>query len=175
MCKRGYFWKPYASIINSEMYTKEFEIRWNDLDANRHLANKAYVEFAAHTRMSFLIEHGMDHTVLDKLNMGPVIFYEHIYYFREVFAGKPIRVSLELSGMSKDGMFFEFRHRYYDHQGKNVACCEIMGGWIDLKTRKLTGLPEEVLANFSKMDKPEDFRFLTREDTRKHQQRPIDL
>ena len=92
------------------MYTKEFEIRWNDLDANRHLANKAYIEFAAHTRMSYLIEKGFDQRLLGKLNIGPVVFYEHIYYFKEVFSGKPVTVSLELKGMSEDGMFFEFHH-----------------------------------------------------------------
>lgn len=157
------------------MYFKEFEIRWNDVDANRHLANKAYVEFAAHTRMSFLIERGFDHKLLDKLNIGPVVFYEHIYYFKEVFAGKPLKVSLELSGLSEDGMFFEFRHNYYDHKGRNVAHCEIMGAWIDLKTRKLIGLPEEVFHYFDDVAKPDDFRVLTKEDTRRHQKRPVDL
>ena len=27
------------------MYLKEFEVRWNDLDANRHLANSSYINF----------------------------------------------------------------------------------------------------------------------------------
>src|SRR5690606_35495852 len=96
------------------MYTKVFEIRWNDLDANRHLANKAYVEFAAHTRMSFLVESGVDQRLLAKANIGPVVFYEHIYYIKEVFSGQPVRVSLGFKRMSEDGMFFEFHHNYYD-------------------------------------------------------------
>lgn len=157
------------------MYYKEFEIRWNDLDANRHLANKSYVEFAAHTRMSFLIERGFDHKLLDKLNIGPVVFYEHIYYFKEVFAGKPIKVSLELSGLSEDGMFFEFRHNYYDYKGRNVAHCEILGAWIDLKTRKLIGLPDQVLPFLKDVVRSDDFRVLTKEDTRRHQKFPVNL
>ena len=36
------------------MFLKEFEIRWNDLDANRHLANIAYISYASDTRMAFL-------------------------------------------------------------------------------------------------------------------------
>ncbi|MEL4306806.1 acyl-CoA thioesterase [Joostella sp. CR20] len=157
------------------MYTKEFEIRWNDLDANRHLANKAYIEFAAHTRMSYLIEKGFDQRLLGKLNIGPVVFYEHIYYFKEVFSGKPVTVSLELKGMSEDGMFFEFHHNYYDYKGRNVAHCEIMGAWIDLESRKLIGLPEEAAHLFDKMERAKDFRFLTKEDTRKHAKMPVDL
>jgi acyl-CoA thioester hydrolase len=30
------------------MYLKEFEIRWSDVDANRHLANSAYLNYMAH-------------------------------------------------------------------------------------------------------------------------------
>lgn len=157
------------------MYLKEFEIRWNDLDANRHLANKAYIEFAAHTRMSFLIEHGFDHKMLAQHDLGPVVFYEHIYYFKEVFSGKPIKVSLELIGLSDEGTFFEFKHNYYDAKGRNFAHCEMMGGWIDLKTRKLTGLPEDLLHYFDKIERPQDFKVLTREDTRKYVKKPVDL
>lgn len=157
------------------MYLKNFEIRWNDMDANRHLANKAYIEFAAHTRMSFLTEHGFDQRTLAKHTIGPVVFYEHIYYFKEVFAGKPVQVSLELSGLSEDGMFFQFTHNYYDYKGRNFAHCEMMGAWIDLGTRKLTRLPDEMMSILDKIARPSDFRVLTKEDTRKHSKTPVDL
>ncbi len=157
------------------MYLKEFEIRWNDIDANRHLANKAYIEFAAHTRMSFLNEYGFDQRTFSAHNMGPIVFYEHIYYFQEVFAGRPIRVSLELSGLSEDGKFFEFRHNYYDHKGRNFAHCEMMGSWIDLRTRKLISLPNEMLGLLEKVERPNNFKVLTKEDTRKFSRIPRDL
>ncbi len=41
------------------MYLKEFEIRWSDVDANRHLANSAYLNYMSHARMSFLMEIGV--------------------------------------------------------------------------------------------------------------------
>ncbi|GAA0872670.1 hypothetical protein GCM10009117_18170 [Gangjinia marincola] len=157
------------------MFLKDFEIRWNDLDANRHLANKAYIEYAANTRMSFLTQHGFDQRALAEHNIGPVVFYEHIYYFKEVFYGKPIKVSLEISGLSEDGMLFEFTHNYYDHKGRNFAHCEMMGAWIDLKTRKLTGLPPAIFQYIEKVERPENFRVLTKADTRKHQKLPVDL
>ncbi len=157
------------------MYIKEFEIRWNDIDANRHLANKAYIEFAAHTRMSFLGENGFDHKTFAKHNLGPVVFYEHIYYFKEVFAGKPLRVSLEIAGLSEDGMFFSFEHNYYDYKGRNIARCEMMGAWIDLATRKLIGLPKEMLSTLDNVERPAHFKVLTKEDTRKFAKVPMDL
>ncbi|NAY91874.1 thioesterase [Muricauda sp. JGD-17] len=157
------------------MFFKEFEIRWSDLDANRHLANSAYINFMSHTRMAYLGLIGFNQKSMAQHSLGPVVFYEHIYYFKEVFAGKPVKVSLSFKGMSKDGMFFEFEHNFYDSEGKNFARCQMMGAWIDLKERKLTGLPDVFLEVFEQMEKAEDFKILTKEDTRKYVQVPKDL
>lgn len=157
------------------MFFKEFEIRWSDIDANRHLANSAYINFMSHTRMAYLGLLGFNHKSMAVHNIGPVVFYEHMYYFKEAFAGKPVKVSLEFAGMSEDGKFFEFRHNFYDHNGKNFARCEMMGAWIDLKERKLIGLPDEFLQAFEAMEKTDDFKTLTKEDTRKHVQVPTDI
>jgi len=158
-----------------QMYIKQFEIRWSDVDANRHLRNSAYIDYMSHTRMAFMIENGLDQKHLVKYNLGPVAFYEHMYYFREVFPGKPVSVSLQLKGLSEDGMYFKFLHNFYDENGKNFASCEMMGGWIDLNARKLTGLPEEILEKFNAFEKTDDFEVITKEDTRKNNIRPRDL
>lgn len=157
------------------MYIKEFDIRWSDIDANRHLANSAYINFMSHVRMAFLMETGLTQAQLAASNLGPVVFYEHIYYFREVFAGKPVKVTLELKGLSEDGMYFEFLHNFYDHKGRNCASCEMLGGWIDLKERKLIGLPPELREKLNALSHTQDFRVLTKEDTRKFGKRPEDV
>lgn len=162
----------YKNLI---MYTKEFEIRWSDVDANRHLRNSAYIDYMSHTRMAFMMEAGMNQKSLAKHNLGPVAFYEHMYYFREFFPGQPVYVSLQLKGLSEDGMYFEFLHNFYDKDGRNCARCEMMGGWIDLMSRKLTGLPKEFFEKFDALEKTDDFRILTKENTRKYSQRPKDI
>ncbi|TKD65302.1 thioesterase family protein [Flavobacterium sp. ASW18X] len=157
------------------MFLKDFEVRWSDVDANRHLANSAYINFMSHTRMAYLTQIGFGHKEFEQYGIGPVVFYEHMYYFKEVFPGKPIRVSLEWKGLSEDGMFFEFHHNFYDYKGRNVAHCEMMGAFIDMKKRSLTGLPKEILDVFLQEERAEDFRFLTKEDTRKFAKIPKDL
>ena len=157
------------------MFFKEFDIRWSDLDANRHLANSAYINFMSHTRMAYLGILGFNQKSMAKHNIGPVVFYEHMYYFKEVFPGKPVKVSLGLQGLSEDGMFFEFEHNFYDSNGKNFARCEMMGAWMDLKERKLIGLPQEFLDAFNTMERDEDFKTLTKADTRKFARAPKDL
>jgi acyl-CoA thioester hydrolase len=148
------------------MYTKQFEIRWSDIDANRHLANSAYTNFMSHTRMAFLLESGFSSKDMAKHNIGPVVFYEHMYYFKEAFLGQPITVGLEVSGISEDGRFFKFEHNFYNDKGENLAHCEMLGGWIDLKERKLTSLPEVLMDMANAFPKTEDFKVLTKANTR---------
>lgn len=154
------------------MYLKEFEVRWNDLDANRHLANSSYINFMSHTRLSYMMENGFGQNSMVTNNIGPVVFYEHMFYFREVFPGKPIRVSLQLKGISKNGMYFEFQHNFYNHEGENMARCNMMGGWIDLQTRKLRDLPNKLFLALNELEKTGDFKNLTKDDTRKFKQFP---
>lgn len=157
------------------MYLKEFDIRWSDLDANRHLANSAYINFMSHTRMSFLIEHGFDQRAMAKYNVGPVIFNENIFYFKEAFQGKPVRVSFELGGISEDGAFFKFVHNFYDHKGRNLAYCEMQGAWLNLETRKITPFPKEMLSLLENAPKTADYKMLTKEDMRAAGKIPKDL
>ncbi len=154
------------------MYKKQFEIRWSDIDANAHLANSAYTNFMSHARMAFFAEFGFSLSKIKEHNIGPVVFYEHMYYFKESFIGTPITVTIEVSGLSEDGMFFMFEHNFYNHKGENLAYCEMQGAWIDLKARKLTALPEELLAMAQKFPKSESFKILTKADTRQHGVKP---
>lgn len=157
------------------MYLKKFEIRWSDLDANRHLANSAYINFMSHTRTAFFHDLGFGYDTMVEYQIGPVAFHEHMTYFKEVFTGEPLQVSLEVVGMSETGTFFEFLHNFYGANGKNIARCEMMGAWINLASRKLTALPESILKTFETIEKPEDYRILTKEDTRKFAKTPKDL
>ncbi len=156
------------------MYVKEFDIRWSDIDANRHLANSAYVNFMSHTRMGYMIENGLSQKEMVVHNIGPVIFHEQLFFFKEAFQGKPITVTFELGGASEDGMFFKFVHNFYDDKGNNLARGAMQGGWIDLKTRKMIPLPKELMPMLDNAPKTPDFKILTKEDMRAHGQTPRD-
>lgn len=157
------------------MFLKSFEVRWSDLDANSHLANSAYMNMMSHTRMAFLQEIGLGLHQLKKAKLGPVVFHEHIHYFKEVLPGQPLQVSLLLKGLSEDGLFFEFEHRFFDAEGNNRAYCEILGAWINLETRSLQAPEPAMLQAFLKAQKTSDFRTLTKEDTRSLHRKPVHL
>ncbi len=154
------------------MYKKQFEIRWSDVDANSHLANSAYTNFMSHTRMAFFSEYGFSLAEIKKHSLGPVVFYEHMYYFKESFLGAPITVGLEVSGLSTDGMLFMFEHNFYNDKGDHLAYCEMQGAWIDLKTRRLSGLSKELLSLVERFPRSKNFRVLTKADTRNHGIKP---
>ena len=122
-----------------------------------------------------MLENGFGQAKMVEHEIGPVVFYEHMFYFKEVFPGKPISVSIQLKGISEDGMYFSFLHNFYDYKGRNLARCEMMAGWIDLNTRKLRGLPKELQDTLDTLDRTEDFYVITKEDTRKHGQIPVNL
>jgi acyl-CoA thioester hydrolase len=157
------------------MFLKEFEIRWNDLDANRHLANVSYLSYASETRMAFLNQIGLSHRDLQKNSIGPIVFNEQLFYFKEVMGDDKIRVSFELAGVSEDGTFFSFEHNFYNQKGQNVARCEMMGAWINLTTRKLSSLPPAFTSQFEGAFKTEEYKILTSKDTRKHGKLPKDI
>lgn len=157
------------------MYSKQFDIRWSDIDANKHLGNSSYVDFMSHTRMSFLQENGISLEVMNGLNLGPVALYEHIYYYREVLSGDPISVSLDVCGYTNDGRFIKIEHNFFDREGRNLASSEMLFSWIDITSRKLGRIPEELLVKIRAFPKAENFKILSNEDIRKHQRKPKDL
>ena len=157
----------------SKLFKQKFDVRWSDLDANRHLANSAYVNFMSHTRMAYLMKNGFGYKDIQEKNIGPVIFHEHIHYFKEVLPSASVYVTLQLKGLSKNGMFFEFEHNMYNEEGVHHLYAELMGGMIDLSTRKLTALPEDMVdKTFNALSKTDDFQWLTKENTRKHNKVP---
>lgn len=157
------------------MYTKQFEIRWSDIDANMHLGNSSYIDFMSHTRMSFFTDQGLNLDNMLKYGLGPVVFYEHIHFFKEVLQDDHITVSLEIAGHSKDGRFIKIEHNFYNSEGKNMAFSEMLFSWIDSKTRTLGVIPDELLKKIESFPRSESFEYMTKEDTRKYGRKPKDL
>jgi len=155
------------------MFLKKFDIRWSDLDPNRHLANATYINFMSATRMDYLIHMGFDRHAMARHAIGPVAFMEQIHFYQEVFQGKPIYVSLELAGLSEDGAFFMFVHNFYNAKGDHLAQGEMKGAWMHLETRKVTGLPKEFLKVMTDLEKTADFKVLTKADTRTPGKMPV--
>ena len=67
-----------------------------------------------------------------------------------------------------EAQIFSTQKKFYNQKGENLAYCEIFGAWINLKTRKLSNLPNELLALTKAFPKSKNYKILTKEDTRFH-------
>ncbi len=148
------------------MFLNKMEIRWSDLDPNQHLANSGYMNFMSATRMKYMVIQGVTYSDLKKWKIGPVVLREEIHYFKEVFPGKPIYVSYEITGASEDGSFYKIRHNFYNSKGENFARGIMTGTWIDMETRKIKPPSPIILEKLIDPNRSEDFSVLKSEEMR---------
>lgn len=145
---------------------KTFEIRWGDLDPNRHVANSAYVEFMNDTRMTYMHKNGFTQQKFAEYNIGPVVFTEDYHYMKEIMPRETVYVDVELVGVTDDKRFYRFGHCLYKANGKLAVYSELLFGWMDLKERKLQLPPDELMAILDNMPKSEKFRPITKDEMR---------
>ncbi|MGC6423237.1 MAG: acyl-CoA thioesterase [Flavobacteriaceae bacterium] len=148
------------------MYQKEVEVRWNDLDANWHMANAAYVQMGSTTRMAFFDSLGFSLEKMQQKRIGPIVF-------QEGFLGDRIRITVQLSGLSEAGRFFATQQEFYDKEGNNLARILLTGGFFNTETRKITTLDAADYKKLSQAPKTAAFQVLTSKDTRSLGEQPI--
>ncbi|MCI0506328.1 MAG: thioesterase family protein [Gammaproteobacteria bacterium] len=140
-------------------FSRTFNIRWADVDVNRHMRHSAYNDYAAHVRIQLLKEIGMDIDTLAGLNFGPVLFREETVFFREIGMNEDIKVNVKLKSARNDGSRWSFVHEFINNEGKVAATVTVDGAWIDLKKRKLTALPDECRESMFNIPRTDDFAF----------------
>ena len=146
-----------------QVFEKKYTMRWNDLDANRHVANATYAALMNDTRMSFLMACGFGQPELASHGIGPVIFTEQFHYLKEIRGGEEVRIDLELLGATPDYRILLFAHRLFNPDGVESVYSTVQFGWFDLNTRKLVVPPAVLAAKLIDMPRADAFEELTRE------------
>jgi acyl-CoA thioester hydrolase len=142
------------------MFELPFQVTWADLDANRHMRNSSYLEYASQSRFVFLAEHGFTPEAFAKHAIGPAILSDEISYRRELLFLDRFTVSLQISGCNEDGSRSQFLNRFTREDGK--VACEIrtLFVWIDLNTRKIAPPPPALQAAMDALGRTEEFAAL---------------
>jgi acyl-CoA thioester hydrolase len=122
-------------------FERRFQVGWNHLDANAHMANTAYLEMGANVRIMYFHSAGFPADAFRELQIGPVIKSEELEYFRELRLLDEIRVTLLSAGLSEDASRFRVRNEFWRDDGTLVARVTSLGGWLDLRARRLTPPP----------------------------------
>ena len=137
-----------------------FEVRWADLDGNRHLRNTAFSEYATHTRFSLLAGQGFTQARLEELRFGPVMMREEIRYRREARFGERLRVTMRCAGLSDDVSHWRVHQDVIRQDGREAAVLTIQGGWLHLDSRKLVAPPRELAELLQALPRTADFEAL---------------
>ncbi|MEX2531773.1 MAG: thioesterase family protein [Gemmatimonadota bacterium] len=141
-------------------FEERFEVRWSDLDPNRHVRNTIYSELATQTRLRLLEVYGFPAAEFERLRFGPVMFREEIRYRRELHFGDTVTVNALLSGLSEDGSQWRMHQEVTRADGKQSAALTIDGAWLQLDSRKLVAPPPALLELLGRLPGTADFEVL---------------
>ena len=146
--------------MENDEYSKVYEVKWADIDANRHMRHSAYNDYAAQARVSIFTEHGLSMDEIAKMGLGPILFREETRFYREVNLFDKITVNFKLKAMRKDGSRWSVLHEVFKENGTQAAAITVDGAWLDLKARKLGIPPEKLMDIFSHFPKTEGFTWV---------------
>jgi acyl-CoA thioester hydrolase len=135
------------------------QIRWADIDANRHLRHSAYYDYAASARIDILSRNGLTLHKLEELAIGPVLLREEAVFRREIRFEDQIKISTEVLKSTRDYTRWSIRHEIEKADGVRAAIITIDGAWIDMNKRKF-GAPDQFVVNvFDALPKSPEFQF----------------
>ena len=144
------------------MFKQSIQIRWADIDANRHLRHSVYYDYGASMRMNALTAEGLSMKKLEELRMGPILFREEAIFKREIMFEDLISIDVQLVRSRRDFARWSLRHNFTKADGTLAAVVNIDGAWIDLVKRKLAVPDPFIIHVFERFPKSEDFEFIER-------------
>lgn len=141
-------------------FSRQFEISWSHVDANRHLGNTQFNVFATDARVSLFRARGLDSNAMLASGVGPVVLSDTISYLREAKMGEILTIHLRLLGLSPEGGRWKLRHTFLKENGVEAARIDAFGGFLDLQTRKLVPAPQEFVTMMRDLEHSEGFEEL---------------
>ena len=148
-------------------YSKMYEIRWSDLDANGHVNYAAYINAAGDVRYHFFWEHDFPPERFEQMGIGPVYTAIHAEFLREVRLGETVTISYTVSGLSPQGNRWKVHHDILKSNGKKAVSLDVEGVILNLTTRKLAYPPPELFQTFNLIPRAKDFEELSESSRRK--------
>lgn len=143
-----------------ESFVQPVQVRWSDLDPNVHLRHSVYYDWGAYCRISFLSGQQLTAEVMQRLQIGPILFREECVFKKEIRLGDTVTINLELVKSKKDYSRWTIRHTITKNGDAIAALLTVDGAWLDVVRRKLATPPQEVSDVFSAMPVAEEFQWI---------------
>jgi acyl-CoA thioester hydrolase len=140
-----------------QKFSLPIQVRWSDIDQNRHLRHSAYYDYGATARIACFSEQGLTNFKLEELHIGPILFREEAIFKREIKFEDKITIDMVVTRATADYSRWSFRHHLYKADGTLCAILNLDGAWIDVIKRKLATPNEFIQAVFQNFPKAADF------------------
>jgi acyl-CoA thioester hydrolase len=148
-------------------FSLPIQIRWADVDQNRHLRHSVYYDYGAMMRMNVLYTNGLTTHKLEELKIGPILFREEAIFKREIKLEDDVAITVELLKSTEDYSRWSLRHHFMKSDGTLAAILNLDGAWLDLEKRKLAIPGIEVQEVFAKFPKSSEFEWMVRGESKK--------
>ena len=136
------------------------QVRWSDIDQNRHLRHSAYYDYGATARITCFSDHGLTNQKFEELRIGPILFREEALFKREIKFEDKVTVDLALTKATPDFSRWSITHHIYKEDRTIAAILNMDGAWIDMAKRKLA-IPNEFIQKvFDDFPRANDFQWL---------------
>lgn len=138
-------------------FEKIIEVKWADVDQNKHVRHSAYYDYGAFVRIKFISGSGFDANKMSNLQLGPILFKEECSFIREIHPDDTLRVNVLIGSTTEDGSRWILHHEIYNQHNNKVAHITAKGAWMDLEKRKLTTPPQKLADAFRNLPSGEDY------------------
>jgi acyl-CoA thioester hydrolase len=145
-----------------QVYRKQLEIRWADLDPNFHVRHSVYYDWGAYCRMCLLTENAITPKLMSELNFGPILFREECVFRKEIHFGDQLSINLQLIRAKSDFTRWSFRHELLKNETELAAVITVDGAWIDTIRRRLASPPAVIGDCFRNIPQSTDFEWINK-------------
>ena len=140
-----------------QIFSHEYRAQWRDMDFNQHMANAAYLDYAANTRMLFLDSVGFTAATFAERGLGPVILEDRLVYRREIRMLETFTVDYQATASTADGRRFKLRNRFTSAAQGLCATVDSIGLWFDLVARRPIIPPDDLQEAFQQLTRSDDY------------------
>jgi len=144
-----------------DAYSMQYQVRWADIDANRHVNYAAYIEAATELRYRYFADQKLPPEVFEKLAIGPTYTSLEVKFLREVRLGETITITFHMAGLSEQGIRWKIRHELFKSNGKKAVTIVLEGTFLDLNTRQPVIPPPNILSAFQHAPRTPDFEVMS--------------
>ena len=126
-------------------FFSEHQVRWDNLDANGHMRNSAYLDLSVQARFDFFAAGGFTPAEFARHGVGPVVLSETLTYKQECFLLETLRIEVRITQIKEDGSRFSLVTDIYKSGGELAATVSVDAAVFHLSRRRIGPAPESML------------------------------